>query len=627
MDANDIGSVAKLGAGLSSCLVIHSEVDRKPRRLLPKLVAVVNSTALTLGKIHHLIQGNSQVFTEAGMNDIESLTTTCRKIYTGIIIMLVWQTRSVKKDKDITSLLEEQAETLLSYITNNAICSYDSWNWLELRLRYCQHLLTQLKFELLMRYLLGSIANHQLMAKTRAPGDLNTECSLVVHADHVASRWRSHHKHISKKMAIWNKVDSPVPSTRSSFEDLSVASFLFGKPGKAISKPPSIATTVCLTLSSDVKPVEVITPTEVKTPEPTAGIEVAAEANGDEQVDKTTDKDEQSRLSALKSWLRRLLLRDTNEWKDQDLEVWQVDISLHFTVTPGKRHRKLDIDDRQIRSSLAQITSHRKWRKAPELIDQYASLDQRVRRRIDEAIDAAKRSSTREMTWVAMSVNNDPSKTWAVVQAEASISLFFRLGQEVEPIYVVDMDRGKATFPYASCATIEMIREMVTNAFSPRPFYIQSGSYVICTEDGVVISPSIWEAIRRPGMVLKVRPRASPFPVNPPPPRMFPPAPRVVTVSASPKPSKPIQPRPPKMKPIHLEMKDTLQVSYPLLPEETFKLGLRELLGLWTNAIDCFVELANDDSSEYWISSSSPASCSTGSGSGSDSDSDRSIAD
>lgn len=164
MDANDIGSVAKLGAGLSSCLVIHSEVDRKPRRLLPKLVAVVNSTALTLGKIHHLIQGNSQVFTEAGMNDIESLTTTCRKIYTGIIIMLVWQTRSVKKDKDITSLLEEQAETLLSYITNNAICSYDSWNWLELRLRYCQHLLTQLKFELLMRYLLGSIANHQLMS-------------------------------------------------------------------------------------------------------------------------------------------------------------------------------------------------------------------------------------------------------------------------------------------------------------------------------------------------------------------------------------------------------------------------------------------------------------------------------
>lgn len=103
--------------------------------------------------------------------------------------------------------------------------------------------------------------------KTRAPGDLNTECSLVVHADRVASRWRGHHKHISKKMAIWNKVDSPVPSTRSSFEDLGVAGFLFGyvafsrplsvgarhladanaycsKPGKAISKPASIATTV-----------------------------------------------------------------------------------------------------------------------------------------------------------------------------------------------------------------------------------------------------------------------------------------------------------------------------------------------------------------------------------------------
>jgi hypothetical protein len=64
--------------------------------------------------------------------------------------------------------------------------------------------------------------------KTRAPGDFNTECSLVVHAGHVASRWRGHHKHISGKMAIWNKVDSPVPSAKSSFKDLNVAGYLFG---------------------------------------------------------------------------------------------------------------------------------------------------------------------------------------------------------------------------------------------------------------------------------------------------------------------------------------------------------------------------------------------------------------
>jgi hypothetical protein len=78
--------------------------------------------------------------------------------------MLVRHTRSVNRDRDTSSLLEEQAETLLAYITSNAMWSYDSWNWLELRLKYCHHLLTQVKFELMMRYLLGCVAKHQLMS-------------------------------------------------------------------------------------------------------------------------------------------------------------------------------------------------------------------------------------------------------------------------------------------------------------------------------------------------------------------------------------------------------------------------------------------------------------------------------
>lgn len=212
-----------------------------------------------------------------------------------------------------------------------------------------------------------------------------------------------------------------------------------------------------LTLSSDVKTVEVVTSAEVKTPEPTTNIEVAAEANEDEQIDnKIIGKDEHSLTSAFKSWLKRLLLPDTHEWKDQDLEVWQVDISLQFSGASSKGHRKLDIDDRQILSSLAQTTSCRKWKKRPELIEQYASLDQRVRRRIDEAIDAAKQSSSRERTWIAMSIINEPFKTRAFIQPEVSISLFFRLGQEIEPIYILDAQRGKIPLPYASCSTPEV---------------------------------------------------------------------------------------------------------------------------------------------------------------------------
>jgi hypothetical protein len=164
MDTNNIASVVKLGVSLASCLELHSEGDYESHRLLPKILKVVNSTVLTLGKIQHLIQENGQVFTEAGVHDIEILATTCRKIYNSILIMLIQHASSVKRDEDLTNLSEEQAETLLACITNTAIFSHTSWGWLELRLKYCRHLLTQVKFELMMRYLLGCIANHQLMS-------------------------------------------------------------------------------------------------------------------------------------------------------------------------------------------------------------------------------------------------------------------------------------------------------------------------------------------------------------------------------------------------------------------------------------------------------------------------------
>jgi hypothetical protein len=169
-----------------------------------------------------------------------------------------------------------------------------------------------------------------------------------------------------------------------------------------------------------------------------------------------------------------------------------------------------------------------------------------------------------------------------------------------------------------------MIKEMLVKVYWHRPFLIQGGNFVICTQNGVAIAPEAWESIRRPGMVLKVISKIMPphGHLPQPPPGMCPPvAGNVVHVSVPPKPLKPAQPRPPKMKLIHLEMKDMLQVSYPLFPEEAFKLELGELLGLWTNAIDCFIEPESDDLSADWSSSSTLSTFS------SDSDSSRDIAD
>ncbi|KAM0279279.1 hypothetical protein ACHAO9_011781 [Fusarium lateritium] len=604
MNANDIGSVARLGLSLASCLEFHHEGYHKSCRVLPKLIAVVNSTALTLGKIQHLIQKNGQVFTEAGVNEIESLTTTCGKIYNGILIMLVQHTRSVKGDKDVTSLSEEQAETILAGFTNTTIWSDESWDWLQLRLKYCHHLLTQVKFELMMRYLMGCIANHQLSTNDRAPGDFDTELSLVIHAGHVATRWRGHHNHISGKMAIWDKVDSPAPTAKSSLEDIGVTAVSTGEPEIAPSKPCSPTTTVC-----DWKPVESITPIEAKGSGPTADVEVAAEASQDEPTDdKALDKQEETLASILKSWIKRVLLRGARDvWKDQDLEVWQVDMSVQSLIA-SNRCRKLDIDDRQIRSTLASLPSRRSWRKRPQLIEQYASLDQRVRQRIDEAIDAAHTSSPRERSWIAMSTVNGPFQrqgvkgTRVIIQPEVSISLFFRLGREMECIYVRDTTGTMNCFPYASCKTIPMLRDLVTKANWDESIksHIKEGRYHITFENGFQLSSTTWDSLRCPGMALTIRSGLWPMTVMPPPPPPLP----VVNESILARRRKLFQPRPPKMKPIHCEMKDTLQISYPLFPDAAFEMQLGELLKLWTNAIDCIVHPWGDDSSDDWTTSS-----------------------
>ncbi|KAM0201022.1 hypothetical protein ACHAQI_011438 [Fusarium lateritium] len=161
-------------------------------------------------------------------------------------------------------------------------------------------------------------------------------------------------------MAIWDKVDSPAPTAKSSLEDIGVTAVSTG----------------------DLKPVESITPIEAKGPEPIANVEVPAEASQDEPTDdKALDGREENLASILKSWIKRLFSPGPrDEWKDQDLEVWQVDVSAQSLIA-SKKCRKLDIDDRQVRSTLVSLSSRGSWRKRPQLIEQYASLDHRPQRK------------------------------------------------------------------------------------------------------------------------------------------------------------------------------------------------------------------------------------------------------
>lgn len=159
----NILDIAQLGANLSSSLDLQAETCRKSRtKGIPKLLSLVNSTSSTLRKFHELSHQAPDAFTEVCINDINGLATKCRVLYEGILVLLVNRDEQHDENKEIGRMNNEQVESLLSSLTNKSFSNYKIWEWLDPRLKICQQELQQVKYELMMRVLLGSIAQFQL---------------------------------------------------------------------------------------------------------------------------------------------------------------------------------------------------------------------------------------------------------------------------------------------------------------------------------------------------------------------------------------------------------------------------------------------------------------------------------
>ncbi|KAF4435174.1 hypothetical protein FACUT_7362 [Fusarium acutatum] len=627
MAHNDIEPVAKLGLSLASSLQVHSEANRRARQRLPKLINLINSTALTLIKVDDVIQENADAFTKLCLEDINSLAATCEKIYIGILIILVRQTENVVGDKEINEIPREETGKYLHCVAHTSVWRYESWELLEVQLRYFRHRLTQIKFELMLRYLLGSVAQHQMRAQTRVPGSFDTENTIQHMAGQVASQRASHYKYWSKKVTKWTIIAPPLPSSNVSITDVNSTC--------TVSSTPTVAVD---TKVEEIKPVETTPITQTPTLELTKDTGESADTSPETtskptQIDQEPAKEHSSGLMvAARNWIKRNLVPGLHdEWKHQDLEVWQIDLGAHFNSnsTPSKTFKRLELDDKHVRSALLKATSKCRWIKRAELLEQYDSLDQCVRQRIDEAIDAAKQSSSRERTWIAMSITSPSFKirSEAAVQADASISLFFRLGDEVEPIHVFEPHSGrKLTFPYASCKDLDLLRKRLSSLSLgyPATSILKDGKYMFCNDDGTVILHEAWESLRRPGMTLNVHNIGAPIPPGWPGcgprtfnrPGMMPPNITRPTMTI------PGGNRPPTstttsdsssthscasltMKQVHSEMEEMLRLSDSWSPDpDTMGTSLGRLLGLWTNALDPHVNATEDSGSEW--------SCSTG---------------
>lgn len=158
----DISRIVQLGTNLSNSLDLHVESCRKARKEgLPRLVSLVNSTASTLGRIHHLEKQIPNVFTDACMNDIQALSATCKIVYEGILLLLVKGERYNETGYKVGCMADETVESLMASLPYKGLSKDEAWEWVEPRLKICQQELTQLKLELMLRFLLGSIAHLQ----------------------------------------------------------------------------------------------------------------------------------------------------------------------------------------------------------------------------------------------------------------------------------------------------------------------------------------------------------------------------------------------------------------------------------------------------------------------------------
>ncbi|KAF9779916.1 hypothetical protein IL306_001085 [Fusarium sp. DS 682] len=453
MADHDLGTVAQLGTNLASKLNLHSEGCRKSSQRLPKLVSLINSTASTLRQLHDLIQQNEKVFTEACMQDLNSLAAKCRVLYVGVLTLIARKTQSISGDKDSKTLSDEQIEKLLACLANMSVWRTEAWNWLEPRFKICRQELKQVKFELVLRYLLGSIARLQMelvkiapllvtnanidvRTMIRSPGAWENENSLRCFAENVSVQRAEYYRQYTKRRAALDKVPSP----KSSIDDVRSVYSASTTSTVAPTAPelqPALTPPVKDSLGEESKT------EEAKTEEEPANI-------SDEKIIQDNQVVRTSR-----NWLQRLFSPNTKEdWTNEDIMACVFDMS-----HGSKLVTRLELDDKELKANLSKLNSSRPWHRRPNLVEQYSSLDQKVRQDIDYAILIAKQWSSRDMTLVAIQAKKSKAQKDVInhYAPDLNVTLYFKLkGAELEPIYLIGDQGRRLEFPYTACATVKV---------------------------------------------------------------------------------------------------------------------------------------------------------------------------
>ncbi|RSL53232.1 hypothetical protein CEP54_010486 [Fusarium duplospermum] len=200
-------------------------------------------------------------------------------------------------------------------------------------------------------------------------------------------------------------------------------------------------------------------------------------------------------LRFIPNWAHDIFSRGRyGDQKSDKLEAFLIEIPARTDLKKKLALTKLEIGHTHIEAALS-ATMPRRWRRErPQMWEQYKELDPYVRHEIHHAITLAQQWNNRSRTWIATEFMQSSELDQ---QGRVHAVLFFRLGDEVEP---VSLDTGSRKFilPYEHCRTWEMIERIMIQAFTSTESEddVRNGKYDIVNNDtGAIIPPRTWRRV------------------------------------------------------------------------------------------------------------------------------------
>lgn len=157
---NSISGVVALGLQLSTSLHTYVEAVLEAKDRLRDVAIDISSTASTLKQLKALVDADAnqttKVFRDDGLNEVNSLSVSCGKAYS-LIVVLLTKAGTPRARGKITAESIDPLELKTSVLTRHM-----RWHWLAPRIKRCQVQLRLFKTKLLLNLQLAQLAKVQL---------------------------------------------------------------------------------------------------------------------------------------------------------------------------------------------------------------------------------------------------------------------------------------------------------------------------------------------------------------------------------------------------------------------------------------------------------------------------------